>query len=146
MTKSLLTVFICMLLLLDVQAQSIKEAKVPEKVKNTFTGYYPEAQNATWHKGKLGYEVNFKFENIQASLVLSPDGKLLETKTAVQQTELPQSLIDYITNNYKNYKIESQDKIVDNEGTIIYKINVSKRKTKMNLFFSNDGHLIKNDH
>ncbi len=144
--KRLLIVFIFLPLLFASQAQSIKEANVPEKVKKAFSNYYPEASNIKWNKDKRGFEVNFKLEDMQASLVLNPDGKLLETKTTALLPELPQNLLDYISVNYKDYKIENQEKIVDYEGTIIYKISLSKRKLQKILLFTDDGHLFKNNH
>ena len=143
--KYFIVVFALFLSMFVLNAQSIKETKVPEKVKTAFAGFYPDAQEIKWQKDKQGFVVNFKLENIPASLLLNPEGKLLETKTSVPQSELPQNLQDYITANCKDYKLLNQEKIVNFDGTVIFKISIIKKKLKKDLLFSNDGHLITNN-
>jgi hypothetical protein len=143
--KQLLTVLIFLPLMYALNAQSIKETKVPEKVKKAFASYYPEAQNLKWLKNKENYEVEFTLENSNAALNLSPEGKLLATLTPVSQSELPQNLIDYVSLNFKNFKYRSQEKIVDYEGTVLYKVIITKNKIKKEIIFTNDGHLYINN-
>ena len=123
-------------------AQNKKQFSVPEEVKAAFVSYYSEAADVKWSKNVLGYKVNFKLDNISASLILDSHGKLLKTETSFPQTELPGSVFEHISSKYKNYKIAEVSKIVDAEGTVTYDVQISKGKLKKNLFFKVDGTLI----
>lgn len=142
MNRKLLAILILLASLVVLNAQRINDANVPEKVKKAFKNYYPEVQNLTWQKTKQGFAAVFVLENISAKLILDTDGKLLETTTTVSQSDLPQSIQEYVNSNYKEYKFGSLEKVVNNEGAVEYNISIIKKRVKKMLIFTNDGHLL----
>ncbi|MFI5150217.1 MAG: PepSY-like domain-containing protein [Bacteroidia bacterium] len=143
MKKILFAILFCTSALL-ASAQEAKEGKakdsdIPVAVKATFAKLYPGMKADKWEKEKGNYEVAFKKENTKMSLLIDPAGNLQETETAINISELPKSVTDYIAKNKAGKKIKDAAKIVDTKGVMTYEAEVDK----MDLLFDKDGKFIK---
>jgi hypothetical protein len=119
-------------------AQKIKDADVPSAVKASFAKAYPGA-TAKWEMEKGNFEASFKKDGKSMSAVFQPGGAMLESETAIKESELPASALSYIQTNYKGKKIKETAKITSSNGTVTYEAEVEGK----DLIFSSDGKFLK---
>ena len=133
-------------------SQDVKEADVPSAVKDAFAKKYPGLK-AEWEKEDGNYEAEFEgkkmqvnMENgkgkkveVEGSILISPDGTVLETEEEIEVSALPNGISEYITKNVGGKKIKEASKITDKAGTITYEAEVGKEE----YFFDSKGAFIK---
>jgi hypothetical protein len=119
-------------------AQKIKDADVPQIVKNAFTKSYP-GQSAKWEKEKGNYEAGFKKDGKSMSATFQPDGKFLESETVIKESELPPAALTYIKANYKDKKIKESSKITSANGVHTYEAEIDDK----DVIFDNNGKFLK---
>jgi hypothetical protein len=104
------------------------EAKVnvPDAVKAKFATMYPKAEHAEWEMENGNYEASFKEEKMETSVVISPDGNVVETETSVDAAMLPQPIHEYVTSQLGGKKISSAEKIVTATGMVSYEVEVGE--------------------
>lgn len=118
-------------------AQKISEDKVPANVRNSFTLVYPNIKG-TWEMEKKNFEVSFKKNGKDMSLLIDVNGTILETETTISTAQIPQSARDYIKSNYSKATIEEAARIEKANGDIVYKVEVNDQ----DLFFDKNGKFI----
>ncbi|MBK9983560.1 MAG: PepSY-like domain-containing protein [Saprospiraceae bacterium] len=104
------------------------EAKVnvPDAVKAKFSSMYPKAEHAEWEMEDGNYEASFKEEKMETSVIISPDGNVVETETSVDAAMLPQPVNDYVASQLGGKKISSAEKIVSATGMVSYEVEVGE--------------------
>ena len=123
-----------------------KDVTVPKSVSEAFAKLYPKATDVKWEKeGDEEFEVVFKDNGISISVVLDDDGKLMETETVVQASELPKAVVPYIEKKYAGYIISKVEKIVDSKGNVTFETGISKDKMKKELIFDSNGKHVKKE-
>jgi hypothetical protein len=126
--------------------KEMKEIKVPKNVSEAFTKLYPKATDVKWEKeGDEEFEIVFKDNGASISVVLDDDGKLMETETVVQASELPKTVAPYIEKKYAGYTISKVEKIVDSKGNATFEVGISKDKMKKELIFDSNGKHVKKE-
>ena len=134
-------------------AQKVKEAEVPAAVKDAFAKKYPGLK-AEWEKEDGNYEAEFEgkkmqvnMENgkatkqeVEGSVLISPDGTIIETEEEISTGTLPKSVGEYVSKNLGGKKIAEAFKITNTTGAISYEIEIGKDEY---LFDSNGGFLKK---
>ncbi|MEO8769753.1 MAG: PepSY-like domain-containing protein [Ferruginibacter sp.] len=135
-------VFVILLLItssvFSASAQKIEGSKVPVAVKFSFVKKYPDII-PKWEKEKYNYEANFKQNGQTMSVIIDPNGNIIETETAIKITELPSTVLAYIKEHYKDKTIKEGAKIIKADGTVTYEAEVSG----MDLIFDTNGKFIK---
>lgn len=135
-------------------AQEVKEADVPAAVKEAFAKKYPGLK-AEWEKEDGNYEAEFegkrmsvnmgtgkgKKEEVEGSMLISPDGTILETEEEIEVSTLPKGVSEYITKNAGGKKIKEASKITDKAGVITYEAEVGKEE----YFFDSNGAFLKKE-
>ncbi len=124
---------------ITANAQKVKEADVPPTVSATFAKQYPNVKAGGWEKENGNYEVEFDFNKVEMSVLIGPNGQLLETETEIKVAELPKIITDYCVKNYPGKKIAEASKIVNDKGVVTYEAEVNK----MDVLFTADGVFIK---
>jgi hypothetical protein len=119
-------------------AQKIKDADVPQVVKNAFTKSYP-GQTATWEKEKGNYEAGFKKEGKSMSATFQPNGTFMESETVIKESDLPSAALNYIKANYKGKKIKESSKITTAGGVVSFEAEINDR----DVIFDNNGKFLK---
>ena len=119
-------------------AQKIEGSKVPTPVKFSFSKKYPDI-TPKWEKEKDNYEANFKQNGQAMSIIIDPNGNIIETETDIKLTELPSPVLVYIKEHYKGKAIKEGAKIIKPDGTITYEAEV----LGMDLIFDANGKFIK---
>ena len=136
-------------------AQKVKEAEVPAAVKEAFAKNYPGLK-AEWEKEDGNYEAEFEGKkasinmesgkktktDVEGSMLISPDGKVLETEEEIANNALPKGVSEYVAKNFAGKKISESFKITDASNTVSYEIEIGKDEY---LFDSNGGFLKKLD-
>ncbi len=104
------------------------EAKVnvPGTVRAKFMAMYPKAEHAEWEMEGGNYEASFKEEKMETSVIISPDGNVVETETSVDAAMLPQPIHNYVTSQLGGKKISSAEKIVSATGIVSYEVEVGE--------------------
>jgi hypothetical protein len=138
--------FISTLVLLSINVfaqKEMKEVKVPKSVSTAFTKLYPKATEVKWEKeGDEEFEANFKNNSVEISVVIDDNGKLMETETVVQVSDLPASVAPYIAKKYAGYTLSRAAKIVDAKGNITFEAEITKGEVKKELMFGKNGKLV----
>lgn len=101
-----------------------EKINIPEAVKAKFTSMYPKAEHAEWEMEDGNYEASFKENKMETSVILSPDGNVVETESSIDATMLPQPINDYVTAQLGGKKISSAAKIVNATGLVSYEAEI----------------------
>jgi ABC-type transporter MlaC component len=123
-----------------INAQKLKEAELPQKIKESFSKDFKEAKAAKWEKEKDGnYEAEFMFNKIEMSVTYNTAGDLLETESEIAVADLPKTVSEYVAKNFPGKKIKEASKIIEPDGSVKYEAEVSKK----DLIFDSAGNFIK---
>jgi hypothetical protein len=105
---------------------SDEKVNVPDAVRAKFATMYPKAEHAEWEMENGNYEASFKEEKMETSVVISPDGNVVETETSVDDAMLPQPIHEYVASQLGGKKISSAEKIVSTTGVVSYEVEVDE--------------------
>ena len=120
--------------------QKLQESKVPAAAKAAFEKKYPGIKGS-WDKEDANYEVNFKQEGKDMSMVIDQNGTIVETETDIPVTDLPKAVHDYVKEHYPGAKIKEAAKIVKANGDINYEAEVNHK----DVVFDANGKFIKEE-
>jgi len=135
--KNLIVVLI-MIFAVTISAQE-KNAKIPNKVIESFTSSHPNIKKLIWDKEGNNYEANYEQDGKKYSAVVDKKGNILETETDIDISELPKGAEKYIKQNYKGYKLSGAAKIVDDKNNVKYEAEISKDKVHKDVIFDKSG-------
>jgi hypothetical protein len=121
-------------------AQRIKDADVPQTVKNVFTKSYP-GLNAKWEKENGNYEARFKKDGKLMSATFQPDGKFLKSEMVIKESELPAVALNYIKTNYKGKRVKESFKITGADGVVSFEAEIDDR----DVIFDANGKYLRED-
>lgn len=133
-------------------AQDVKEADVPAAVKEAFAKKYPGLK-AEWEKEDGNYEAEYegkrmsvnmeigkgKKVEVEGSVLISPDGTILETEEEIEVSALPKGISEYIAKTLPGKKIKEASKITDKASVVTYEAEIGKEE----YFFDANGAFIK---
>jgi hypothetical protein len=120
-------------------SQDIKAKDVPEVVKTSLMKQYPDAHTVSWEKEKGNYEANWGGKSGEDNSVqFTPKGDFIEIVKAMNVSELPQSVSDYVKEHYKNAKIAEAGRKTDAKGINFYEVEVKGKE----LLFDEKGNFI----
>lgn len=117
--------------------------KVPVELQNAFSSKYPSVTNVKW-ESKSGYYVADFRDGYEASAWFTPDGNWHMTETDIPYTALP-SLVKttFETSEYASWKKDDVDKLERQGVETVYVIEVEKQNQEIDLYYSEEGVLIK---
>ncbi|MAU71845.1 MAG: hypothetical protein CML04_07080 [Pseudozobellia sp.] len=137
---SLMSLCLCTAL---VSAQEIAHNSNTVDVRALFNEKYPNAHDVEWERTAFGYEVEFEIGRKDYDIWYNENGVELKSKEDIGQNELPAAVLENITSNYKDFRIESAELLI-NDGTKSYKVEVEKGwDFEKDLFFDEKGTLLK---
>lgn len=122
-------------------AQTVKEAEVPEVVKKTQSQNFPKIKVEKWEKEGANFESEFHVNKIETSAIYEANGTLVATETEMKPSELPKEITDYVTKNMAGKKIKEAAKIIDAGGTISYEAEIEN----VDYIFDPNGTLLKKE-
>ena len=140
MKKLFFVMFTAGIAVFSACGQKLPESQVPAATKTAFEKKYPGIK-ASWDKEGANYEVNFKQEGKDMSMVIDMNGTIVETETDIPVTDLPKVVQDYVKEHYPGAKIKEAAKIVKANGDINYEAEVNHK----DVVFDVNGKFIKEE-
>jgi len=126
---------------ITANAQKVREHDVPTPVKQIFTDTYPRTEVEEWKLKNGNYQADFDYNKADITLLIDPNGHILQTETEINISELPSAANEYISKNAIGKKVEEVSKIFDAKGAITYEAEVGDE----NYFFDVTGNFIKKE-
>lgn len=133
--KRMMYPLLVLLVSCSASAQKIDEKDVPAAVKSACEKSYPNAEKVKWEKEGANYEAEFENDEVDMSVVFSPDGKMLEEEREIALNTLPETIKNYVKTNYPDQKMKEATIIRKADGTQSYEVEVKD----LDLFFSENG-------
>ncbi|MFA3782028.1 PepSY-like domain-containing protein [Melioribacteraceae bacterium 4301-Me] len=122
-----------------------QQVNIPKAAKDSFSKLYPKATEVKWDKEKQGYEASFKLNGKDMSVIFDKEGKVVETETAIEISQLPKGVEKYVMDNYKGFKITGAAKIIKANGEELFEAEITKGKNSKDLLFDKNGKAEKKD-
>ena len=119
-------------------AQKVKASRVPEIVSKSLISKYPNAKNVKWDKEENNFEASFESNKIENSVLFNANGKIIETEVKITTAQLPQSILNYLSKNYKDQKVNEAAKIISEKGIVTYEAEIKGK----DLLFDENGKLL----
>jgi len=141
--KTILTSLFIVLIMKAATGQKISEAQVPPVVLNAFQSQFPDIKETEWEVKDEVYKVQIEFQSREHDLWIDKNGTIKKHKQDFPKKELPQAIVSYVNQHFKEYKIDDADKIII-EGKVFYEVDIEKKPEDRRLLFSEDGELIEN--
>ncbi|WP_293890688.1 PepSY-like domain-containing protein [Flavobacterium sp.] len=116
-----------------------QKTDVPLDVKNAFERQYPTIKKVKWEKEKDNYEAGYVVDKVRHSVLMDAKGKIIETETGIQISQLPANVREYVIKHYKGQKIKEAAEIRDAGQKLTFEAEVKG----MDLIFDNKGNFIK---
>ena len=111
---------------INANAQKMNDADVPVTIKNSFAKMYPTAKVQKWEKEGNNFEAEFDNAKVETSVLIGPNGQLMETEVEIKPTDLPKSVSDYVAKNLVGKKIKEASKITDAKNVVTYEAEVDE--------------------
>jgi uncharacterized membrane protein YkoI len=132
--KKLLILAIFALVTIEVNAQKMTADKVPSAVKENFAKNYAKVKGVKWNKEEADYEVSFKMDDKDMSVVFDGKGLEKEVEKDIKFSELPMPVQAAL----KGKKVK-EAAIIQKAGKTFYEAQVGGK----DLFFEADGKMVK---
>jgi hypothetical protein len=117
-------------------------SEVPKSAMDAFKKLYPQASEVKWDKEGNDFEASFKAGGSEVSVLLTTEGKLLETETNIELKDVPKSTTAYVQQKYPGFQITETTRIVDSKNNLNYEIEITKDQEKKDLLFDKNGKAI----
>ncbi|MEO6130535.1 MAG: PepSY-like domain-containing protein [Saprospiraceae bacterium] len=123
-----ISLILCSLIIVCLAACAGKENKVniPENIKTKFMTMYPHASNVKWEMEEGNYEAIYMLEKNETSVILTPEGTLVQTETEVDEKLLPDNIKNYVASQLGGKKITSATAIEKPAGGTSFEVEVDK--------------------
>jgi hypothetical protein len=118
--------------------QHIKPSAVPPAVRTSFEKAYPGVA-ASWEKEGKDYEVGFKQNGHDISVLYHNDGTLSETEQSIKGSELPSLVKAELNKRYKGKAVKEYAMITKADGEINYEAEIDGK----DVLFTPDGKFVK---
>lgn len=140
--KNLIVLIVLSTTVVCCNEHELKEKDVPASVKEAFKKQFPEAKEVEWNNEEGKFEASYEQNNKEMSTVFSAAGVAEETEIEIKKEELPAAALTYISQNYKDAKINETAKITKANGEINFEAEV--KKTDL-IFDANGNFLLSKD-
>ncbi|QKJ31775.1 PepSY-like domain-containing protein [Mucilaginibacter mali] len=120
-------------------AQKITAAKVPAAVKAAFAKTNPGVTNVKWEKEDGKFEAGYTMGGHEMSALYDANGTMTESEMGIKVSELPTSVLSYVSANRKGAKIKEAAKITKAGGEVNYEAQVNGK----DMIFDAKGSFIK---
>ncbi|MEO8109762.1 MAG: PepSY-like domain-containing protein [Ginsengibacter sp.] len=121
--KKILLPFALFIIISNACEQKFETWQVPKEVLHNFKEKYPSIE-ADWEIEYSLYEATFKTGGNNISLTYNKNGGLPRREKIMQPAELPDEIKNYLSQNYKDQKINKSKKITKNDGEIKYTVSL----------------------
>lgn len=100
-----------------------EKEKVPQSVVATFLNKYPDEDDANWVKDDSGlWEAQFDRNGEDYRAGFKENGLWVETELTLAQNDIPKSVNDAVTRDFKNQKIKEVELVNHFSKGVFYKV------------------------
>ena len=115
-----------------------------EEIVNVLYEKYPNAQRVDWELQRDHYVADFRDNNIEKEAWFNTNGDWVMTASDLPFEDLPQAIqTAFGESEYKDWRVDDVDMLERVEMETMYVIEVEKGKQEFDLFYAEDGILIK---
>ena len=115
-----------------------------EEIVNVLYEKYPNAQRVDWELQRDHYVPDFRDNNIEKEAWYNTKGEWVMTESDIPFEDLPQAIqTAFGESEYKDWRVDDVDMLERVEMETMYVIEVEKGKQEFDLFYAEDGILIK---
>ena len=115
-----------------------------EEIVNVLYEKYPNAQRVDWELQHDHYVADFRDNNTEKEAWFNPKGEWVMTKSDILFKNLPQAIqTTFGESEYKDWRVDDVDMLERVEMETMYVIEVEKGKQEFDLFYAENGTLIK---
>jgi len=122
-----------------------KDVIAPQKVKDALAMKFPNATDVEWEKeSDTEWEAEFKLNGKEHSSNFMQDGTWVETEYEVEESEVPQVVMDALNTNFEGYEIEEMERSETADGTV-YEFVIEKEESEMEVVIYANGKILKKE-
>ena len=115
-----------------------------EEIVNVLYEKYPNAQRVDWELQRDHYVADFRDNNIEKEAWFNTKGEWVMTESDIPFEDLPQAIqTAFGESEYKDWRVDDVDMLERVEMETMYVNEVEKGKQEFDLFYAEDGILIK---
>lgn len=124
-------------LLIGACNQSQKSRQVPTNILEAFVKLHPKATILKWNDEPPIWEAKYKDGEEKGAASFNDKAEIVETELVIDQSQLPNSstIPNYINARYTNEKIRGCEKVIKQDGSITYEIQITGKE----IIFNADG-------
>jgi hypothetical protein len=111
--------------------------------KAAFQQKYPGASGAEWEKDDGAFEVEFKQDGQEMEAGFSDKGEWLWTETAVALNRLPQPVLESMSQQFPQARVNEAFKVEDGQHGVYYALETESDGRAQELAFSPEGEWLK---
>lgn len=113
-------------------------------IVNALNAKYPQAGRVEWDMKQNYHVAEFWQNGVEVEAWFDSNGKWMMTETDIKFPSLPEAVKNsFNASEYKTWRIEDVDKIEKTGMETVYVIEVEKGIQEINLYYAEDGTLIK---
>ncbi|MBF9255118.1 PepSY-like domain-containing protein [Pontibacter sp. 172403-2] len=120
------------------QGEDVAPQDVPSVVTNTLMSAFPNATDLDWEKKNGSYEADFDIDTVDYEALLDASGKMLQVKHEITEVQLPETVKNTISQNYKDTRIDDAE-MVEKGSDKYYQVELESSGPDQKLVFSADG-------
>lgn len=114
------------------------------KIQEVFINKYPNAQRVEWEKKYDHYVADFYLDGIEREAWINSQGEWVMTESDIRFNDLPEAIqTAFQASEYKTWKVDDVDLLERVEMDPVYVIEVEQGKQEFDLYYAEDGTLIK---
>lgn len=111
----------------------------PAAIKEAFAKKFSEVKKVSWEmEDEATWESEFKLKGTEYSANFLTDGTWVETEHELKKSELPSSILDLLSSEYKGYKVEEIESVETPDSKLI-EVIVEKGEEQWELIFDSNG-------
>jgi len=138
MKKIFFIPFIGVFISLTTFGQEALKTEVPQTVKDAFAAKFPEAKKVSWEmEDETTWESEFKLNGTEYSANFLNDGTWVETEYELKKSELPSSILELLSSEYKGYKIEEIE-VAETLDSKLFEVILEKGEEHWELIFDSN--------
>lgn len=125
---------------LCAQYENEQNPTLPQSLKDKFDATNAGASDVEWEWEDDHFEVEFLNANsIREEIWYDNSDNVIRDKTEITKKDLPQAVLDAITQNYAEYKLDEIEKIIIKGKEVQYKVELESFTQEWRIWFSETG-------
>ncbi len=143
--KTTILLFIVSALLFSCNGPTKEKQENQDQTNPTeanFKSQYPDAKDVEWEVEGEYTEAEFMQDGMEISILYDKEGNVIETETVIDVSQLPESVVIYIAENYPESEIEEAEKIESAKGNFFEVEIENENDEEIELLFDADGNFV----